>query len=69
MSFKGQDQRKAKNLNGLYPNSLLNNKQKPNQLSFMNALRNNNQKQKLQNLNNNKKRNSKGNNLDQQNLR
>ena len=68
MSFKGQDQRKTKNINGLYPNSLLNNKQKPNQLSFMNALRNNNQKQKLQNLNNNKKRNSKGNNLDQQNL-
>ena len=69
MSNKISDQRKAKSTNGLFPNSLLNNKQKTNQLSFSNALKNSTQKQKFQNFNNNKKRHSKGNNLDQNNNR
>ena len=64
MSFKTSDQRKSKNPNGLFPSSLLNNKQKSNQLSFTNALKNNTQKQKFQNFNNNKKLHI-GNNLEQ----
>ena len=50
MSFKSSEHRKIKSSNGLFPSSLLNNKQKNNQLSFSNAFKNNNQKQKLQNF-------------------
>ena len=66
MSFKISDQRKNKNSNNIYPNSLLNNPSKNSKLSFTNALKNNTQKQKFASGNNNKKRRSKGNNLDYQ---
>ena len=68
MSFKSSEHRKIKSSNGLFPSSLLNNKQKNNQLSFSNAFKNNNQKQKLQNFNNNKKLEIKDNNFDNQNF-
>ena len=68
MSFKSSEHRKIKSSNGLFPSSLLNNKQKNNQLSFSNAFKNNNQKQKLQNFNNNKKLEIKDNNFENQNF-